>query len=69
MALQILKTDSGYKVVADITVPQVIEFAFESVEDAVTKFKELEQGGTVVIPPTAEESTTPTTDTVVEPGV
>lgn len=58
MSVQLLKTDNGYKVVAEVQVPQTVEHEFENIEQAIEKFKEYEAGTKVE-----------TTTDQVEPGV
>lgn len=65
MALQIVKQDDGYHVIADVVVPQTVEHIFATVEEAVSKFKELESG--VAQPAIPADPAAP--EDVVEPGV
>ncbi len=45
MSLQLVKQEDGsYKVSAEVTVPQVVEHVFASLDEAVEKLKELEGG-------------------------
>jgi hypothetical protein len=61
MAIQLTKTPTGsYQVDAIINVPTQVTHLFETIEEALEKFKELEIQSV--------ESVT-STDTVVEPGV
>jgi hypothetical protein len=64
MALKFEKTENGYKITADIVVPQVFEQEFQTIEEAVEKFKSLESGE-----PVAPTQPATTTDAPVEPGV
>lgn len=64
MALQIVKQGSGYKVVAEVNLPQTIEKVFEDIEDALASFKEFEQGGKLTEPELPIKA-----DETVEPGV
>lgn len=61
MALQLIKTETGYKITADIVVPQVFEQEFATIEEAIEKWKGLEAGQPVA--PTIPA------DTIVDSGV